>query len=218
MKSGHRSPLGPDWIDCPRCEAPCRKQHLQPGNELRCSRCGATVMSPVGKRTFQPALALSLAALFALLLANTSPVLTFEIAGRDQHGYIVTGIRELFCQGYWPIALLVLVASTIAPALYLGSVAYVSAACSMRLRLPWIQGAMRLLEWAEPWNLIPVYAIATVVSVVKLRLIGGVTWNDGARWVLAVAALTLFAQQIFERRLVEMRLDALGLASKSKSA
>lgn len=218
QRSRSHSPLGPDWIDCPRCEAACRKQHLPPGTELKCSRCGAVVLSPVGRRTFQPALALSLAGLLALLLANTSPVLTFGVAGRDQHGYILTGIEELFRQGYWPIALLVFLASMLAPALYLSGVAYVSAACSMKLRLPWIHGAMRLLEWAEPWNLIPVYAIATVVSVVKLRMIGGVTWNDGARWVLAVALLTLFAQQVFERRLVEMRLDALGLGDRSHRA
>jgi paraquat-inducible protein A len=170
-------------------------------------------MSPIGKKTFQPALALSMAGLFALLLANTSPVLTFDVAGRIQHGYIATGIKELLVQGYWPIAALVFVASMLAPALYLSSVAYVSAACSMRLRFPGIRFAMRLSELAEPWNLVPVYSIATVVSVVKLRMIGAVNWNDGARWVLAVALLTLFAQQVFERRLVGHRLDALGVLS-----
>ena len=175
-------------------------------------------MSPIGKKTFQPALALSVAGLFALLLANTSPVLTFDVAGRVQHGYIVTGIVELFRQGYWPIAVLVCVASMLAPALYLSSVAYVSAACSMKLRLPRIRQAMCLSEWTEPWNLIPVYSIATVVSVVKLRMIGAVSWNDGARWVLAVALLTLFAQQVFERRLVEHRLEALGLMSPPEDA
>jgi len=175
-------------------------------------------MSPIGRKTFQPALALSLAGLFALLLANTNPVLTFDVAGREQHGYIVTGIWELFRQGYWPIAVLVCVASMLAPALYLSSVAYVSAACSMKLRLPRISQAMHLSEWTELWNLIPVYSIATVVSVVKLRMIGAVSWNDGARWVLAVALLTLFAQQMFERRLVEHRLEALGLVAEPDDA
>jgi uncharacterized paraquat-inducible protein A len=103
-------------------------------------------MSPIGRKTFQPALALSLAGLFALLLANTNPVLTFDVAGREQHGYIVTGIGELFRQGYWPIAILVCVASMLAPALYLSSVAYVSAPCSIKLRLPRIHQAMHLSE------------------------------------------------------------------------
>jgi paraquat-inducible protein A len=169
------------------------------------------VIEPLGKKTFQPALALSVAGLFALFLASISPVLTFDVAGREQAGYIFTGVRELLHQGYWPIALLVFVASMFAPALYLASIAYVSAACVFRLRLPHVFRFFRLAELAEPWNLIPVYSIATVVSVVKLRMIGGVTWNDGARWVLAVAFLTLLAQQVFDRRLVEHRLEALGL-------
>lgn len=209
MKSPSLSPLGPDWIACHHCEAPCRIQRLPRGTELRCGRCGSTVLTPSGRKTFQPALALSLAGLFALLLATTNPVLTFDVAGRNQQGYIVTGIEELFRQGYWPIGILVFVASMLAPALYLASVAYVSAACSMKLRLPGLGRVLRLSALAEPWNLIPVYSIATVVSVVKLRMIGGVTWNDGARWVLAVALLTLFAQQVFERRMVEIRLDAM---------
>jgi len=213
MKS--RSPLGNEWIACPHCEAPCRRQRLPAGCELRCSRCGSTVIEPAGKKTFQPALALSVAGLFALFLASISPVLTFDVAGREQAGYILTGVKELLHQGYWMIAILVFVASMLAPALYLVSIAYVSTACAFRLRLPHLFLFLHLAEWAEPWNLIPVYSIATVVSVVKLRMIGGVTWNDGARWVLAVAFLTLFAQQLFDRRLVEHRLGAMGLLGES---
>ena len=208
MKS--RSSLGPDWIECPHCEAPCRRKRLPDGCELRCARCGSTVIEPIGKKTFQPALALSLAGLFALCLANISPVLTFDVSGREQAGYIFTGVKELMNQGYWMIALLVFFASIFAPALYLASVSYVSAACVFRLRLPHVSLCFHITDWAEPWNLIPVYSIATVVSVVKLRMIGGVTWNDGARWVLGVAVLTLLAQQVFDRRLVEHRLEALG--------
>ena len=185
-------------------------RHLSPGTELRCARCGTVVLQPEGKKTFQPPLALSVAGLLALVLANTNPVLTFDVAGRDQSGYIFTGIRELLHQGYWPIALLVFSAAILAPALYLGSLAYISAACSFRLRLPFMFQALRTSELAEPWNLIPVYSIATVVSVVKLRMIGGVTWDVGARWVLGVAAITLFAQQVFDRRMVRRRLEALG--------
>ena len=168
------------------------------------------MISPIGKKTFQPALAFSLAGLFALILASTSPVLTFDVAGREQPGYLITGIEELLRQGYWPIAALVFVASMLAPALYLASVSYVSAACTLRLRLPHLLVLFKVSELAEPWNLIPVYSIATVVSVVKLRMIGGVTWNDGARWVLGVAFLTLCAQQVFDRGLVEHRLEAMG--------
>jgi len=76
--------------------------------------------------------------------------------------------------------------------------------------MPFAGTMLRLAELSEPWNLIPVYSIATVVSVVKLRMIGCVTWNFGARWVLGVAVLTLFVQQFFDRRMTARRLEALG--------
>lgn len=198
-------------MDCPNCEAPCLEREPAVGEELRCSRCGTTVLEYIGKKTLQPAMALSIAGLFALLLANTNPVLSFDVAGRIQSEHIITGVDELFSQGYWPIAILVFLAGILAPALHLGSVAYVSTACCLNIPFPRIPWAMRVAELAEPWNLMPVYSIATVVSVVKLRMLGGVEWEFGARWVLGVALFSLFAQQTFDRRLVKARLEKMGV-------
>ena len=170
------------------------------------------MLEHVGRKTLQPAMALSIAGLFALLLANTNPVLSFDVAGRIQSEHIVTGVQELLDQGFWPIAALVFLAGILAPALHLGSVAYVSTACCLKVPFPRIPWALRLAGLAEPWNLMPVYSIATVVSVVKLRMLGGVEWGFGARWVLGVALFSLFAQQTFDRRLVRSRLEEMGVA------
>jgi paraquat-inducible protein A len=167
----------------------------------------------IGKKTLQPSMALSIAGLFALLLANTNPVLSFDVAGRVQSEHIITGVDELINQGYWPIAALVFLAGILAPALHLGSVAYVSTACCLKIPFPWIPVALRVAELAEPLNLMPVYSIATVVSVVKLRMLGAVEWEFGARWVLGVALFSLFAQQTFDRRLVKARLENMGVAA-----
>jgi hypothetical protein len=49
--------------------------------------------------------------------------------------------------------------------------------------------------------------------VVKLRMLGAVEWEFGARWVLGVALFSLFAQQTFDRRLVKARLEKMGVAA-----
>lgn len=201
------------WIDCPNCEAPCLEREPAEGEELRCSRCGTTVLEYIGRKTLQPSMALSIAGLFALLLANTNPVLSFDVAGRVQSEHIITGVDELISQGYWPIAILVFLAGILAPALHLGSVAYVSTACCLKIPFPFISVALKVSELAEPFNLMPVYSIATVVSVVKLRMLGAVEWEFGARWVLGVALFSLFAQQTFDRRLVKARLESMGVAA-----
>jgi len=200
-----------DWISCPHCEAPCRDREVPKGSELACARCGATVIVHVGRKTLQPSMALSLAGLLALVLANVKPVMDFEVVGRVQSGFLLTGVAELFRQGYAPIALLVAFAAVIAPLLHLLSVFYVSSACCLGLRLPFVLRVWRFASSIEPWNLIPVYSVATILSVVKLKLLGSVTWQFGARWVIGVAVFSLFAQQTFRERLVAERLRKMGI-------
>lgn len=202
-----------NWISCPRCEAPCRDRDVPRGREIACRRCGSTVLEHVGKKTLQPAMALSLAGLLALTLANLNPVLQFEVVGRTQSGYIMTGVEELIRQGYLPIALLVAFAGVVAPLFHLFSMFYVSTSCCLGVRLPHVRVFWRMTSLMEPWNLVPVYAIATIVSVVKLRMLGTVEWELGARWVLGVAFLSLCAQQAFQERIVRERLRSLGVAA-----
>jgi paraquat-inducible protein A len=148
--------------------------------------------------------------LFAATLANANPILTFDVVGDGQSGWIITGIEELYQQGYWPLAALVLFASILAPILYLAAIWYVSAACFAGVRLPFVRTALRSIVMLEPWNLVPVYTIATVVSVVKLRMLGTVEWQFGARWVLGMALCSLLASQAFDHHLVGEKLEFLG--------
>jgi len=197
------------WILCPHCEAQCRERELSTGQEMKCTRCGVTVLEYIGKRTLQPAMALSMTGLFILLLANVSPILTFEVVGRMQSGFMITGVIELSEQGYLPIAILVFFCGILAPALYLGAVCYVSTACALGLRLPMLRFVFEAVRLLEPWNLIPVFAIAALVASVKLKMLGTVEWQIGARWVLGVSVMTLFCEQVFDRRLVEERLNSM---------
>jgi len=197
------------WILCPHCEAQCRERVLSLGQEMKCTRCGVTVLEYIGKRTLQPAMALSITGLFILLLANVSPILTFEVVGRMQSGFMITGVLELSQQGYLPIAILVFFCGILAPALYLGAVCYISTACALGLRLPMLRFVFEAVRLLEPWNLIPVFAIAALVASVKLKMLGTVEWQIGARWVLGVSVMTLFCEQVFDRRLVEERLNSM---------
>lgn len=198
-----------EWLSCPDCEAPCRDRKLPSGTELRCGRCGVSVKVASGRHSLQPAWAFASAGLFFVLLANLQPILAFDVAGDTQSNRIVTGVFELFGQGYWPVAGLVCFAGILAPALHLGAVWYVASACCLHCRWPHLRKAVRFAEILEPWNLVPVYAIATVVAVVKLDMLGTVEWQQGALWVLALALCSLLAMQAFDRELIEERLETL---------
>jgi paraquat-inducible protein A len=198
------------WVACPECEAPCRDHALPPKSVLKCGRCGVLVKKRSESKSLQRAWAMATAGLFFVVLANVNPILTFDVVGNTQSNLIVTGVFGLFKQGYWPVAGLVLFAGIAGPALHLASVWYLLAACCLRLRWPGLRGAAKMAEALESWNLVPVYAIATVVAVVKLDMLGTVAWQKGALWVLALSLCSLLTMQFFDRHLVEDRLEALG--------
>lgn len=202
-------PETPRWISCPECEAPCRDRELPPRGALRCRRCGMVVRKQSETQSLQPAWALATAGLMLIVLANVTPILTFDVAGNTQSNLIVTGIFGLFGQGYWPVAVLVAFAGIVGPALHLGAMWYVLAACCLRQPWPGLHQVDRLAERMETWNLVPVYAVATVVAVVKLDMLGTVTWQVGALWVVILSVCSLAAMQLFDRDLVNKRLEEL---------
>ena len=201
--------LPQNWRACPDCEAPCQDRQLPIGAELRCRRCGARVKIERGRHSLQPAWAFATAGLFLVFLANFEPILTFNVVGNTQTNHIFTGVMELAKQGYWPVAVLVFFAGILAPGLHLAAIWYVSAACCLSLRFPYLRRIANAAEMLEPWNLIPVYAIATVVAVVKLKMLGTVYWQEGAFWILVLALCSLVAGQAFDSELLDERLETL---------
>ncbi len=197
------------WLSCPECEAVCKDRSLPPGAELRCRPCGARVKKQRGSNSLQTVWALATAGLILLVLANVEPVLTFEVAGNAKSNLIMSGVLGLIAQGYWPVGVLVFFGAIAGPALHLAAVWYVAGGCCLGRRWPRLAGVSRIVERLEPWNLIAVFAVANMVAVVKLDMLGKVEWQQGAFWVVALSLCSLLTVQIFDGRLVEKRLEEL---------
>ena len=176
------------------------------GAELRCGRCGARIKKQREGNTMQRAWAMATAGGVLLLLANIEPIMTFNIAGNRQSNLVITGIFGLIHQGYWPLSLLVFFSAIAAPAVHLLSVWYVLGACSLRQHWPFSLRALKLAEHLEAWNLVPVYAVAIMVSAVKLEMLGEVEWDRGTLWVVLVSLCSLSVVQMFDRDMAEKRI------------
>ena len=197
------------WIHCPRCHASLRDRVLGNHEYLCCGRCGEQVKSLRPGRTMIAAWAFAMAALVTFIPANLNPILIFSVAGNSQENLIITGVRALWIQGFQPLGALVFFSAILAPFFYLASVSYVSASWTLQLRLPFAGAALRLAEALESWNLLPVFAIACMVSVVKLRTLGTVSWEPGSLWILATAVFTMLNIQCFDRKCAELYLEGV---------
>lgn len=102
------------------------------------------------------------------VLANVYPLLRLNIAGRTQSGEIVSGVQELYEQGYWEVAGLVFVVTIVAPLFRILSVLYVLGPLRLHRRVPGAIPVFRLVEVMHPWAMTEVFLLGILVAIVKL--------------------------------------------------
>jgi len=186
---------GPEWLVCSHCGATCRDRLLSPGEHLHCGRCHAHVKSTPKGGSFHSLWAFSSAGIISLILANTNPILHFEVAGKSQENLVITGIEALWNDGYGIIAVQIFICTIAAPALYLSALWYLAASRTLGTHWPGTDLVARTAANLENLNLLPVFAVACLVSVVKLQTIGTVTWDSGALWIAIASLFTLLSMQ-----------------------
>lgn len=191
-------PEAGEWDECHSCEASYRHRPLAPGEKLYCSRCGELLDSGRVGTARQRALALALTGVVLLVLANVYPVMTFNVAGATQSNHIFTGVRGLIEQNYAPLAALVFFSAILAPGLTMVLACYVLAARCLGRVWPGDFRLWRVVEALAPWNLVPVFAVACMVAVVRLDLLGTVSWCMGALFVVLLSLCSLALEQIRE--------------------
>ena len=165
-------------IACHECGTVQHMRALPEGGAARCARCGATLYRQ-RRDSIEHTLLLTLAALILFVIANTFPFLTFELEGNADTSTLLTGVRSLYAQGMWPLAVLVLLTATVVPLAWLLSTAYVM--LPLRLgRVPWgVAHVFRFTELLRPWAMMEVYLLGVIVAYVKL--------SDLARLELGIA-------------------------------
>lgn len=164
-----------------------------------------------GGRTIslQPAMTLAITGLVLTIQANINPIMIFEVAGSYQENLIITGVLQLGYQGYWPIAYLVFFSAIVAPVLYFSSILYVVCSCYLKRRLPYVKQVAEAVELINDWNLVPVFAIACLAAVVKLKTLGSIHWKSGMLWIVLLSLCSILLSHAFDKHLVDERLEEI---------
>lgn len=156
-----------------------------------------------------PGLALALAGVIFCGLANVFPIVTFNVEGLKQSNLLITGVVGLHHQGFDLVAALVFLGSILAPSLRLLALAWALGACQMNKKLPGMLGAARLARKLKPWSLVEVYAVAIVVALARLDLLGSVSFEIGSIFVVGLLGISLALEQFLDESSLEARLAVL---------
>jgi len=154
-------------VACPHCDLLQRLPEIAPGASARCPRCDKELWRR-REDSLNRTLALSLAALVLFVIANTVPMLGLTAAGHAASTTVVGGARQLWQDGQEVVAVLVLFAAVVSPALQIGLMLIVVVAARRERSPAWVGALLRHLPFARKWSMIEVMLIGVLVALTKI--------------------------------------------------
>jgi len=175
---------------------------------ITCPTCGAAMHSRI-PHSIEYTSAYLIAAILLYFPANFMPVMSSVYLGQSQTNTILSGVIELAAEGFWPLALIVFIASIIVPLIKI--LVLVMLVVSVKLKLKWNlldrTRAYRITESIGRWSMVDIYVIAILVALVQFGPLASVQAERGALPFAAVIILTMFAANSFDTRLMWDTLD-----------
>jgi paraquat-inducible protein A len=193
-----------ETIACPDCDLLQRIPPLPPGGKARCTRCSKTLVT----RRYDPldrALALTIAAALAFIVANTTPLMGLSAAGREASTTIIGGAREMWLQGSEITAVIVAFCAVIAPG---GHILFLLTVLLAVRRPPaprWVGELLRSAHFMQPWSMTEVMMLGILVALFKIAqlatVIPGIGMYAAGLFVLLVAAVLVSfdAHEVWKR-------------------
>lgn len=183
--SGCNQPLAAaSLVACPDCDLLQRIPEVPPGASVRCPRCDKELWRH-RVDSFNRTFALTLAALVLYIIANTVPMLGLTAVGREAFTTVVGGAQQLWHDGQQIVAVLVLFAAVISPALQIGFLLLILIGCRREQPPAWVGTLLRHLPMTRTWSMIEVMLLGVLVALTKIA--------DYATVILGTALFALFA-------------------------
>jgi len=154
-------------IACVLCDLVLTIEPLKPGQRATCPRCG-NLLSSCTPDALTRLLALSIASLLLLALANSFPFMALEAKGLEKVMTLPATALELYEEGYAALAVLVLGVIVLVPAAMLCILVALSVWLRQGRGAAWLVPAGRLLFTMSPWSMVEVFVIGVIVSLVKI--------------------------------------------------
>jgi len=182
---GYNQPLGdPSLVGCPDCDLVQRLPELAAGASARCPRCGKELWRR-REDSLNRTLALTAAALFLYLLANSVPMLGLTVAGRQAFTTVAGGAQQLWQGDHQLVAALVFFTAVIAPGLQIGLMLAIVIGARRKRPRRWVGELLRHHPTASTWSMLEVMMIGVLVALIKIA--------DYATVIPGLAMLALFA-------------------------
>jgi paraquat-inducible protein A len=177
-------------VVCGQCGLVHRWQPLPEASQARCTRCDA-VLGRTHRLSIQGILALTVAAGAVFLVAVNTPLMSLSLRGGAETATLPQAIAIAWREDQQLVAILAGITALLAPAAFIALRLYVLVPLAARRKPPGFAWCVRALHQAARWNMVEVFTIGVLLSLVRLAGLADTTPGPG---LFALGALTvLFA-------------------------
>jgi paraquat-inducible protein A len=183
----------PYYFACRDCDALYRAPAVREDERVVCPRCHASLFSRRPNFVHRAA-ALVVAAAFFFILANAFPFLILRADYRESYMHLAGCVSGLQEQGFPVLAAMVGVFTLGAPTLLILALLYVLVPLLRERRLPWALAFCRTIHEARRWNMVEVFLLGVLVSLLKLGNLATLTLGPSF-WAFVGLIVCLIAAQ-----------------------
>ena len=183
-----------------------RIPEVPPGASVRCPRCDKELWRH-RVDSFNRTFALTVAALVLYIIANTVPMLGLTAVGREAFTTVVGGAQQLWHDGQQLVAVLVLFAAVISPALQIGFLLLILIGCRRETPPFWVGTLLRHLPMTRTWSMIEVMLLGVLVALTKIADYATVILGTALFALFALVVLLAAIQSCFDPREVWERVE-----------
>ncbi len=174
-------------IVCEECGLAHRWRRVARGETARCSRCEAVLGRP-HRLSIDAVLALTVAAGTAWLVAINTPLLSLSLRGGSETTTLPAAILAAWQGGTPIVAVVAGTTALLAPAAFIALRLYVLVPLWLGRKAPGFAWCVRALHQAGRWNMVEVFTIGVLLSLVRLSGLADASPGPG---LFALGAVTL---------------------------
>lgn len=193
-------------VACQDCDLLQRIPEVPAGASVRCPRCNKELWRHKPD-SHNRTLALTLAALVLYIIANAVPMLGLHAVGREAFTTVVGGAHQLWHDGDQLVAVLVLFAAVIAPALQIIFLLLILLGCQRERPPFWVGLFLRNLHHTRTWSMIEVMLLGVLVSLTKIAEYASIIMGDAFFALFGLVFLLAMIQSSFDPREVWARIE-----------
>jgi len=162
-----------DLVACHECDMLFHRDDIPAGARADCTRCGAELYRHVNN-SLDRSLALYLSALMFMVVANVYPFITMQTAGISATTLVSGGGLALYEFGMGQLGLVVFLTSILFPFICVVGMIYLLIPVRLGVLPAFYAPVYRIVKACEPWSLLAVFMLGTLIAAIKLRALAHV--------------------------------------------